>query len=393
MAVILSTELGEHVTAHSLWPQLAREETTQAQHSAIDLPWNQQGSRQAAALVADVCSSVSAVRPPLISADALVGSAVDWLTADTSGTSGQHAGKQFVSPEVVEVLRDRIAQLRRLDDSQGGPLILSWVIQDLRWAAMLVQNGSYDASTGLSLHGILAELAQLAGWLASDQGQAGLGQRLLLIGLHAAHTAGDAALGANIVSCLSYQAMWAGNQQGALRLVRLARKGAGKLQRGRVPALLATRQARAHALLRDDTACAKALDEAAAAYDGGAGSEDPSWAYWVTGAVLAADAGRAWLELNRPDLAAENLMRGLELFGEAQPRNRMLHNASLAEARLALGDLDGAVLAAHDALNLAEQLISGRAYVRLRVMQAGFAAIDSPLSREVVGRTKGALEQ
>jgi hypothetical protein len=381
VAAILSRHLGEQISARSLWPQLASEETAQ------------QGSRHAAALVADICSNSSASRPVLIAGDTLIGSAVDWLTADEEEPQGQDVGKQVVSPEAVQVLRDRIGQLRRLDDSQGGPLVLEWVIQDLRWAAMLVQNGSYDAPTGVSLHGILAELAQLAGWLASDQGRSGLGQRFFLAGLHAAHTGGDSALGANIVSCLSYQAMWAGNQQEALRLIRLARKGAGNRQPGRIRALLATRQARAHALLQDDTACAKALDEAAAAYDARSGSDDPSWAYWVTSAVLAADAGRAWLELSRPDRAAENLVRGLQLFGETQPRNRMLHNASLAEARLASGDLDGAVVAAHDALTLAEQLTSGRAYVRLQAMQSGFARIDSPLSREVVGRTRGALEQ
>lgn len=54
----------------------------------------------------------------------------------------------------------------------------------------------------------------------------------------------------------------------------------------------------------------------------------------MTPAVLAADAGRAWLELGRARRAADGLAEGLRLFGDAQPRNRALHLTSLATAYL-----------------------------------------------------------
>jgi hypothetical protein len=391
VASILSGQLGEHITAQMLWPKRARETLVHLPHLDLDLPWTPRGAWQAAGLLSGHLTGPSPVRPPVLPGPSLVGPALDWLTADDEEPSSQQVGRQIVGPEAVQVLRDRIGQLRRLDDAQGGPLVLEWVTQDLRWAASLVHNGSYDPATGIELHGVVAELAQLAGWLACDQGRAGIGQRYLLAGLHFAHTAHDAILGANIVSCLSYQAMWSGEYQDALRLIRAARKGAGGPRTGRVHALLATRQARAHAQLRDDAACAKALDEASSAYAEGGETPDPSWAYWVSDAVLAADAGRAWLELERPERAEPNLVRGLQLFGDAQPRNRMLHHASLAEARLALGDVDGAADAAHGALNLGEQLVSGRAHVRLRTLASGFARVDSPLARGVVDRAKDAL--
>jgi hypothetical protein len=126
---------------------------------------------------------------------ALIRSAVDWLTEPHELLSGHSKGEN-VSPEAVEVLAHRVVQLRRLDDAQGGPLVLDWVVQDLRWVAYLVRRGSYDAVIGAQLHSILAELAQLAGWLAGDLAQHAVGQRYLLLGLHAAHTAGDRALGA-----------------------------------------------------------------------------------------------------------------------------------------------------------------------------------------------------
>jgi len=391
VASILSGQLGEHITAEMLWPKRVRGTLVQLPHLELDLAWTQRGAWQAAGLLSEHLTAPPPFRPPVLPGSSLVGSALDWLTADDDEPRSQQAGRQIVGPEAIHVLRDRTGQLRRLDDTQGGPLVLEWVTQDLRWAAALVRNGSYDPETGIELHGVVAELAQLAGWLACDQGHAGLGQRYFLAGLHFAHAARDSALGANIVSCLSYQATWSGEHQDALRLIRAARKGAGGPRTGRVHALLATRQARAHAQLRDAAACAKALDEAASAYAEGGGAPDPSWAYWVSEAVLAADAGRAWLELERPDRAEPELVRGLQLFGDAQPRNRMLHHASLAEARLALGDLDGAADAAHGALNLGEQLVSGRAHARLRTLLAGFVRIDSLLARGVVERAKAAL--
>ena len=391
VASILSGQLGEHITAQMLWPSRVRESLVQLPYLDLDLPWTQRGAWQAAGLLNDHLTGPSPVRPPVLPGHSLVGPALDWLTADAEEPSSQQVGGQVVGPDSVQVLRDRIAQLRRLDDTQGGPLVLEWVAQDLRWAASLVRNSTYDPAIGVQLNGIVAELAQLAGWLACDQGRAGIGQRYFLAGLHFAHSAHDSALGANIVSCLSYQAMWSGDHQDALRLIRAARTGAGGPRTGRVHALLATRQARAHAQLRDDAGCAKALDEAASAYAQDGETPDPSWAYWINDAVLAGDAGRAWLELERPDRAEPNLVRGLQLFGDAQPRNRMLHHASLAEACLALGNLEGAADAAHGALNLGEQLMSSRAHARLRTLASGFARIDSPLARGVVDRAKGAL--
>ncbi|MEV4616769.1 hypothetical protein AB0K43_29875 [Kitasatospora sp. NPDC049258] len=284
-----------------------------------------------------------------------------------------------------------IARLCRLDDIQGGPLVLDWVAQDLRWAATLVRSGAYDNQTGVRLHEAFAELAQLAGWVATDLDRVALAQRYFLTGLRAAHTAGDRLLGANIVSCLSYQAAWHGADDDALRLVKVARTGAAGHESGAVQALLATRQARAHAKLGDVVGCERALEQAAASGSAIDGAIDPCWSYWVTPAVLAADAGRAWLELGRPTQAEEHLVRGLELFGQEQPRNRLLHNASLAEARLACEDIEGAAAAAHSAMNLSAHLDSQRARARLRVLHTGFGARDTAVAREVRDRVEDIL--
>ena len=58
----------------------------------------------------------------------IVSSVVDWFTAPTLPAPSRSGGDEL-GAEVVAVLTERIAQLRRLDDSQTGGLLLDWVSQ------------------------------------------------------------------------------------------------------------------------------------------------------------------------------------------------------------------------------------------------------------------------
>ncbi|MFE2426578.1 hypothetical protein ACFXJ5_07465 [Streptomyces sp. NPDC059373] len=387
VATILTRRLNEPITAEALWPaKFSARCVILAADDGLDLPWTQEGTLQSTAVLAP--SSAALNQPVTLLALAgpdLIRPAVDWLTAPEASATGSVQGEQL-NPDAVGVLADRVAQLRRLDDSQGGPLVLEWIAQDLRWTANLARTASYDAPTGARLFQVFAELAQLAGWVACDLGRDALGQRYFLVGLRAAHAAGDQQLGANIVSCLSYQASWNGNRDDALRLIKLARRGAGRPPAASVHALLATRQARAHAQLGEIAECAQTLDEVAELGETITTGSEPSWAYWVTPAVLAADAGRAWLELGQPDRAEQSLLRGLRLFGTTQPRNRLLHNTSLAEARLARRDVDGAAEATQDALDLTTSFGSARARKRLKDLRTKFTPLDAAVAREVCDR-------
>ncbi|MFJ1757032.1 hypothetical protein [Kitasatospora sp. NPDC088134] len=387
VAAVLSHHLRETITTEALWPTKA---IAPGADGWLQQPWSQEGTWEGleSFTVGPLRSGLGVSRP--LSGQGLIGPAVDWLTTPDAPVGGRPIG-EVISPQAIDVLTDRVTQLRRLDDAQGGPLVLDWITQDLNWAAYLARNGSYDPLTGQRLHSVLAELAQLAGWLACDLGRNALGQRYLLFGLRAAHTANNRALGANIVSCLSYQATWRNAHEEALHLIKISRQGVGGPAGGVVHALLATRQARAHAQLGRLDDCARALDEVAALIESTADSAAPSWAYWVTPAVLAADAGRAWLELDRPEVAEHHLLRGLQLFGDAQPRNRLLHTMSLAEARLRQRDLDGAAVAARRALALRPSLDSGRARRRMAGLRDEFERSASPLARDVTDEIGAAL--
>ncbi|MGW7489596.1 hypothetical protein [Streptomyces sp. NPDC054786] len=370
VAKILSDQLGEPIAVEALWPQ---------HFPAAPSPQRIPAQRRPMTSV-----------PPPAALDPVTAS-VDWLVADDAPPPSRTRGEEV--PEVaVEVLTVRIQQLRQLDDSCSSGLVLDWALQDLQWAKKLAATYSYDTSTGLRLHRIIAELGQLTAWLTADQGMDELSNTRFLSALSAARAAGDRPLAAYIISCMSYRAVWAGRTEEALRLIRIARKGSAQEDMGIGQALLATREARARAGLGDEAGCRRALDEAAELSRAGRPSSEPPWAYWLTPAVMVADAGRAWLELGRPQQAEWHLAHGIDLLQGSQPRNLLLHSTSLAEARLAHREVDGAAEAAAEALTLAENISSQRAHSRLMALRQRFVRYDSAVAREIVQRADDLLE-
>lgn len=391
VAEILSKNLQVDITAEQLWPDhTIRPQLTVAANRGLLQPWTQDGTRQSAAAMAsrDPLSDILVLQP--LSAEAISRHSLDWLINSGEPLQPRNEGEP-ITPEMLDALEVRVGDLRRMDDTRGGTVVLDWAGHDLRWACELVRRGAYDFVNGVRLHSVLAELAQLAGWLACDAGRHAEAQRYWLLGLHAAQTADDRQIGANIVSCLSYQAVWTRRGGDALSLIKVARRAVQGIRSGPLQALLATRQARALALLHERSAAERALEAAAAYIQTTDPVHDPAWSYWVTPAVLAADAGRTWLDLDDPHRAENSLLEGLALFGDEQPRNRMLHHSSLAEARLSRGEPAGAAEAAHVALDLAATLNSRRGMDRLHGLQASFSREPLVVAREVADRIRSVM--
>lgn len=307
-----------------------------------------------------------------------------WVQTVTPG-AGHPAGT--ADDAATGVIVDRVRQLRLLDDVSASPQILDWALHDLGWARAVLSGYPAADRTHVrrDLSAAIGQLAQLAGWVACDAGRHGQAERLWLLGLGAARDGGDVRLGATIVSCLSYQALWLGEPDRALDLAVVARRGAAGWPGGAFQALLATRQARAHAGVGNAGRCERALAQAGEwIAQAGQGDDDPDWVYWVTPAVLAADAGRAWLELGRARRAADGLAEGLRLFGEAQPRNRALHLTSLATAYLHDHQPQEAIEAVDAAIDLmpvsdsrrVRQRLSGLLPVLQDAGRAGHATAD-----------------
>jgi hypothetical protein len=315
-AQVIGRALGRKIGVEELWPDLIGEDGPVHADDGLDTPWTQDGTRNVADTVTRRHLSMNRRKLLALAGPALTAPAIGGWLLQPAAPFRAHQGDERVSPLMLQTVARRIADLRRLDDDQGGgPTVMAMATHDLEWVLRLVSEGSYGVETGRNLHEVAAELAQLAGWLAFDAGDHGRAQHYWLIALRAAHTIDDRLLGAHILSGLGYQAVWVNNPQDALAILQAARAGIRHQQPGAVHALLASRQARAHALLRQGHAMQSCLDDADHAI-AAASDTDPGWSYWITPAVLTGDAGRAWLDLGRPQRAETDLVSGLTLFGD-----------------------------------------------------------------------------
>jgi len=106
---------------------------------------------------------------------------------------------------LADELETRVIELRHLDDTIGGGDLFPVVSKELSDVRGVVQSASYTEMIGRRLLTVVGELAQLAGWAASDARRYTEVQWIYLDGVSAARCADDGPLVAQILSSLSYQ--------------------------------------------------------------------------------------------------------------------------------------------------------------------------------------------
>ena len=248
--------------------------------------------------------------------------------------------------------------------------MLSLARHEFAWVAELLDRASYDERTGRALHVALAELGQLAGWIAYDAGHHGLAQRSYLAALRAAHSADDRPLGAHILGRMAYQAAHQEQPAEAVTLIETALAGVQGRQAPRLLATLYIKQAYAFATLQDAAACTAAISRARTQVEQLEGrDDDPPCLYWVSPADITSHAGECLLQLGQADRAATMLEGGLALYDEPFPRDRQIYLTYLTDALARPGpqcDLDAAADRGMAAIDLAESLDSTRSAGRIR---------------------------
>ncbi len=305
-------------------------------------------------------------------------------------------------PEQVELISAHVAALRRVDDRHGGgALSLRYVTAELRSVIDLVQYASYGPDTGRQLLTIVADLAQLLGWLSFDSSRHGAAERYLLLSLGVCRALGAADRAANAIGMLSYVSAFAGHGPEAVRLAEAAARECPKGD----PIL------RARLLGRDATAAAADGDlarfrrqsqEAASLLDHYAAGGAPSFLYYLTPDQLSAEAGLSLVLLAKRTTAsrkrllseaADNLNGAVTALAApgpagdpAYPRSALLHATFLARANLLRGDLEQAVTATRTGLGLLAQVQSPRGRGYLEALRSAMTRRSrSPLVRELLG--------
>jgi transcriptional regulator with XRE-family HTH domain len=265
----------------------------------------------------------------------------EWLIGDQPATRNLIAGRRIGTTLVAE-METRLIALRRLDDTVSSAHLLPAVLADLDQAQHLAREASYPDRIGTRLLTVIGELAQLAGWVASDAGHYQQAQRLYLSGVTAAQAAADRALGAQLLSSLAYQIANTGNRDDALLIARSAVTGAREAT-PLVRALLTERLAWAAARAHDPDTTRRALDTVDDAYAQQlAGIAEPEWLYWLDRAEIDVMAGRCLIELGRPADAEPLLTRALATYDSSHVREVALYQTWLAEGYAKTGDLDTA---------------------------------------------------
>ncbi|MGH3887600.1 MAG: hypothetical protein ACRDSZ_13715 [Pseudonocardiaceae bacterium] len=316
-AALLTDELGHPITAADLGWDGADVEAVSA-ISGLVLPWTTAGSLHAVRAVNDAGSMDRRILLTLLGAAACA-PAHEWLIARPDAEVARSSGLPL-PVGVVDDLDDIVGRLRRIDDQLGSGTLLHLVRAHLRHVVGLLDQRRYPDSVGRRLHATAGELMRLAGWLSFDSGHHPQAQRYWTAGLHAAHAAGDRALGANIIGFMSAQAIDLGQIRESATLAETARVGYPGAT-PKVAAILDLRAAQAHAYDRSVTECRRALDSAFDRLGGAPSSSgEPGWCYWLDEAQAHSMAGFCYLGLEDWGRARQHLHAALRLRGPSYRR-------------------------------------------------------------------------
>jgi transcriptional regulator with XRE-family HTH domain len=269
-------------------------------------------------------------------------------------------------------LADAVAELRRLDDLVGGADLAGPAARRLDDAlAAAVAPGTAPAARR-GLLALVAEAAQLTGWVAADAGDTTGALSAYRIALVAAGAAGDRPLAAHVLGSASHLLATAGEPGDALLLARTALAGARRGASATLRALLLHRLAIAAAGCGERRLAHAALAAAETAARRRDPRHDPPWLYWLGGAELAALTGRCLAALGRP-LRAEPLLTAA-VTGATGPRSAAVYGAWLARACLDLGEVERACEVAGGAVLDAVRSGSARATAEIDRIRVPLAA-------------------
>nr|WP_246002703.1 transcriptional regulator [Allorhizocola rhizosphaerae] len=307
----------------------------------------------------------------------------EWLITDSPAVEQLRCGRA-IGDTLISHLEARVIELRHLDDTIGSTHLLPVITKELAEAQAVAARATYPDDVGVRLLTVVGELAQLAGWVASDAGLYPQAQQHYLSGVHAAEQAGDKTLGAQLLSSLAYQIANIGKREDALLIARSAVKGAA----GATPivrALLLERLAWAAARLKDTEATRRALDAVDDAYEQRSIDIcEPEWVYWLNRSEIDVMAGRCYIETGAPWAAEPLLTSALASYNSSHLREVALYQTWLAESYTRAGELDAACTVLGQARVIADRIESAR-------LQRRITAIDRLITKRAHTRTRNPI--
>lgn len=272
----------------------------------------------------------------------------------------------------VDDLQQRVHGLRLADDVLAGGDLIRPALRELRSAVKLYREGSHSSEVGRQLLRQIGELAQIAGWIASDAGQHSEAERIYRLGLSAATQAEDHTLAGNLAGSLAYQLSNTGRESEGLTLARAALNDAGPDAPPKARALYWDRVAWAHTKaggIENGQQAMRALGEAEEALsEDSEDVESVPWLYWVDHGELRIMESRVLTEIRRPLRAVPLLREVLSGYDATHARELALYMSWLVVALADGGEPEEAAAVAGRVITLASDIPSERTAERVRVI-------------------------
>ncbi|MFE4331552.1 hypothetical protein ACFRQM_19620 [Streptomyces sp. NPDC056831] len=278
------------------------------------------------------------------------------------------AAERELSPSTLDALHSSIADYWRRDDEHGGEILRPAVVGQLRYVVDLLKE-QRPAPMRDGLSSIAAELARLTGWTYFDARRYNQARAYFTEALGLAKSIEDHQFMANVLACMSLQATYQDKPGDALALVAAAqdqaRAAAGTTPR--VLAMLAMREAFAHATLGNHSATHTAISEAHTQFGRiSTGDPDPAWVAYFDEPKLIVDTGIAHGRLGEAALAEPLIADARRRESQTNHRGRAFHAFWLARTQLQRGKIDEACYTAMEALAPAAAVSSQRVASHLR---------------------------
>jgi transcriptional regulator with XRE-family HTH domain len=190
----------------------------------------------------------------------------------------------------VQHLHETVHHLVGLDTAHGSSGLYHSAIRAFETAqARLGRVGTRDQDRA-DVHAALAEVGEVAAWLAYDSEHQDESRRVATEAMIVAQTVGDTSMERFIVSHLSMQATYLG--RGAEGLALADRVIAERPRSKRVVGLMRVRRARALARIGDGRRALAEFEIARRELAGGIGPDDPAWSWWLHNAEMAVHESR-----------------------------------------------------------------------------------------------------
>jgi hypothetical protein len=276
-------------------------------------------------------------------------------------------------------LRTGLDSLYQLDDAFGGGDVRSLAVRHLRRVRRVINTAEFPETIGRQLHLLAGEIAEHCGWLYFDADDQEKARGYWGQALTTATMLRDVDLEILVFCSMSLQACYEGRPRDGLDLARAAQERATRHGSPVLRSIIASREARALALLSDGKTAGHRLTAAVqlADRDGRAGRPTPGWTAYYGPSELEYAQGLYYSATGKHSAAAQFMRVSLAHQEASYGRNRALYGLTLVKSLLDAGEADEAAAHAVGTLEHLEEVESGRVMRRLTEVTGALRAVNA----------------